>query len=100
MGKNRDMTIIEKIIYILTEYKKGNYTTADFCDLFEEYYREVELLSIPKTTENWLTGLDELCGRFSQFQDDHRNYPGVFYTDEDIRTYTENFSIDMLNGKI
>lgn len=91
---------MEKIIYILTEYKKDNYTTADFCDLFEEYYGELELVSISEKAEDWFKGLDELCGRFSEFPEDHRNYPGVYCTEEDIRTYTRSFSLAMLRDKI
>lgn len=94
------MNPMETMIYLLTEYNKGNYTTSDFCDLFEEHYRDVELLPLSKKAEDWLEGLDELCGRFSEYPEDHRIYPGIYYTDEDIRTHMKDFSPDMLDSNI
>lgn len=89
------MNTIEKFTYLISEYNKNNYTTRDFCELFELYYRDLELPNLSDFAEKWLQDLDELCGRFSEYPQD-LEIPNVFVDEKTIKTYTEDFSPKLL----
>lgn len=92
------MTTVETMIYMLTEYNKGSYTTADFCDIFEIYYRNLELPPLPSKTEEWLDKLDELCGRFSEFPEDHALCSDAFVNENVIRAYMKTCPDEVLSS--
>ena len=89
------MNTIEKFTYLISEYNKNNYTTRDLGELFELYYRDLELPNLSDFAEKWLQDLDELCGRFSEYPQD-LEIPNVFVDEKTIKTYTENFSPKLL----
>ncbi len=89
------MNTIEKFTYLILEYNKNNYTTRDFCELFEWYYRDLDIPNLSAFSENWLKDLDELCGRFSEYPED-LEIPNVFVDEKTIKAYTKNFSPKLL----
>lgn len=91
------MDTIEKLIYLISEYNKSNYTTSDFCDLFECYYRDSDLPELSDFAEKWLQRLDELCGRFSEFPEDLA-IPNAFIDAQTIKAYTKSFTPKMFEN--
>lgn len=83
------MTTIEKLIYLLIEYNKGNYSTRDFSDLFVLYYRDYEEALLFSSAEKWLYDLDELCGRFSEYPEDLA-IPNAFVDEKTIKAYVKD----------
>lgn len=84
------MTPREKLIYLITNYNKGNYTTSDFCDLFIEYHRDLEKEELSDSLEKWFDDLSEMCHRFSDFSED-LSIPNVYFDEKQMKEYTSNF---------
>ncbi|KSV58068.1 hypothetical protein [Acetivibrio ethanolgignens] len=86
----------EKLIYLIINYNKGNYTTSDFCDLFIEYHRDMaEEEELSSFSEKWLDNLSEMCYRFSDSPED-LSIPNVYFDENKIKEYTTNFSTKLI----
>ena len=90
------MTATEKFSYLLKEYLKGNYTTRNCCELFCFYHRDLALPPISPETKAWVDNLDELCGRFSEFPEDHALCADTFVNENEIRAYMKTCSDEVL----
>lgn len=89
------MTSREKLIYLITNYNNGNYTTSDFCDLFVVYHRDMEDEKLSDFSEKWLWNLSDLCDRFSDSLED-LSIQNVYYGENEIKEYTKNFSLKVI----
>lgn len=90
------MTSKEKLIYLIINYNKGNYTTSDFCDLFIEYHRDMaEEEELSNFSEKWLGNLSEMCYRFSDSPED-LSMPNVYFDEKRMKEYTKNFSTQLI----
>ena len=90
------MDIKDKISYIILGYLNNEYEINDFCELLIDYYEELNEESLSPSSMLWLRTLWEMCIRFSNYEEDLRLYSGVYYTEQDIREYLQNFSLDMM----
>ena len=77
------MTQIEKINYLIKEYKKGNYTTNVFCDQFEYVFFYEDDGTVPKNLYDVLRDYAEIFGRFSPYEEDIRT--GALLDEERIK---------------
>lgn len=77
------MTQIEKIAYLIKEYKKGNYTTNVFCDQFEYVFFYEDDGTVPKDLYDVLRDYAEIFGRFSPYEEDIRT--GALFDEERIK---------------
>ena len=77
------MNQIEKIDYLIKEYKKGNYTTNVFCDQFEYIFFREKDGSIPERLYSLLTDYAEIFGRFSPYEEDIKT--GALFGEERIK---------------
>lgn len=93
------MTMIEKFLYLISEYNRGNYSTSDFCELITLYYRDWEDGSLSPSAEKWLHALDELCGRFSEYPEDLA-IPNAFVEEKVIKVYTQSFPAELFQHHI
>lgn len=90
------MTSKEKLIYLIINYNKGNYTTNVFCNLFIQYHRDMaEEEELSDFSEKWLSNLSDMCYRFSDLPDE-LSIPNVYFDEEKIKAYTKNFSPKLL----
>ena len=75
---------------MIEKYHFGEYDTNTFADEFDMIYchegNEADLL---KEEDNLFAELSKIAGRYSPFEEDHQKYPGVYYTDEDVKTKAE-----------
>ena len=89
----------DKITYIISGYLNGEYNIKDFCDLYEEYYEELDTDKLSVSSRIWFQNLWEMCSRFSDFKEDAALYPGVYFTEGEIRRYMQKFSVDKFRNK-
>lgn len=89
------MTSKDKLIYLIINYNRGNYTTSDFCDLFIEYHRDMAEEELSDFSEKWLGDLSEMCYRFSYSSED-LSIPNVYFDEKRIKEYTRNFSAQLI----
>lgn len=78
------MNQIEKIDYLIKEYKKGNYTTNVFCDQFEYIFFYEDDGTVPETLYSLLRDYAEIFGRFSPYKEDIKT--GALFGEEQIKT--------------
>ena len=91
------MTPKEKLIYLITKYLEGAYTTPDFCDLFVVYHRDMADEEISSEfAQKWLSDLSGICARFSDFPEDLA-IPNVYYSEKEIKQYVDTFSKQLIN---
>ena len=81
------MSQIEKIDYLIKEYKKGNYTTDVFCEQFELVFFREKDGSVSETLYGLLRDYAEIFGRFSPYREDVKT--GVLFSEERIKTEFE-----------
>lgn len=96
INKEVFMTLKEKLIYLITKYLEGYYSTPDFCDLFVVYHRDMaDEVTILEFSEKWLSDLAEICARFSDSPEDI-SIPNVYFSEEEIKRYVDTFSMQLL----
>ena len=89
----------DKITYIISGYLNGEYNIKDFWNLYEEYYEELDTDKLSVSSKIWFQNLWEMCSRFSDFKEDVALYPGVYFTEDEIRRYMQKFSVDKFRNK-
>lgn len=89
----------DKITYIISGYLNDEYNIKNFCDLYEEYYEELDADKLPVSSRTWFKNLWEMCSRFSDIEEDLRLYPSVYFTEDEIRRYMQKFSVDKFSDK-
>lgn len=77
------MNQMEKINYLIKEYKKGTYRTETFCDQFEYIFFRERDESIPDDLYNTLKNYAEIFGRFSPYKEDIKT--GALFDEERIK---------------
>ena len=85
----------DKISYIIFGYLNEEYEINDFCNLYLEYYEELDTENLYLPVIWRLRTLCEMCGRFSDFPEDLEMYPGVYYTEKEIKEYMETFPLNI-----
>ena len=60
----------DKISYIIFGYLNDEYEINDFCNLYLEYYEELDTENLYLPVIWRLRTLCEMCGRFSDFPED------------------------------
>lgn len=79
------MTGKEKLLYLISHYKSGNYSTDDFCNLYiNAFVHENE--SNDFTNEEWeqFEQLMHIASRYSPYVEDIVKYPKVYHAETDI----------------
>ena len=85
------MTIKEQLYYLLEKYHDGEYDTKTFADQFDYIYAHgSDEANFIQEEHELFYGVFRIVGRHSPFKDDHEKYPGVYYTDEDVRKIAED----------
>ena len=81
------MTVKKQIIELLKMYKQDKYTTNTFCSLLGELYLfEMSGRQYFEGTQREL--MDELVHvteRYSSFEEDFKNYPGIYYNEIQVK---------------
>ena len=75
-----------RLYQLIEMYLVGKINESSFCDDFVPSY-DVELDHNLLTEEEnqAFYELSRITGRFSEFEKDHKEHPGVFYTEEDVK---------------
>lgn len=90
------MTEREQLWYLINEYQKGNYDSELFAREFSRIYDlEVDYDSLSKTEEEYFGKLSEITGRFTNDSEDLRIYPGVYFTEDDMKQFISQMLEEM-----
>jgi hypothetical protein len=66
-------------------FLSGKMSATSFCDdFYYSYDLEIDYDSLTSLEKINFQNLSEVAGRFSEFKEDHENYPGVFYTEREL----------------
>ncbi len=67
-------------------YLSGKINESTFChEFYCSYDLELDHDTLMKDESKAFYELSEIAGRFSEFENDHKNYPGIYYTKEDLK---------------
>ena len=84
------MTVKEQLYYLIEKYHVGEYDTMTFADQFDIIYaHQSDEANLEQEEHELFYDLFRIVGRYSPFEEDHQKYPGVYYTDEDVKTKAE-----------
>ena len=77
----------KKRVYELIDlFLSGKIDAWAFCDEYHVCYGlEIDLDTLTESETNAFNGLSIVAGRFSKFEEDHRNYPGTYFTEEELK---------------
>lgn len=75
-----------RIYQLIEMYLSGQIDEVSFCDEFyESYDLEVDHSTLTKEERKAFIELGVVAGRFSEFEEDHKKYPGTYYTKEKLK---------------
>ena len=75
-----------KLYQLISMYLSGFIDEISFCDDFYPLYNvSVDLDTLKEEEYRAFSELNKIISRFSEFERDHKENPGVFYTKEDVK---------------
>lgn len=75
----------KKIYWLIDQYLSHNMQAWDFCSEYHLCYDlEIDLNTLNEKERAIFSELSMVSGRFSNFEDDIQQYPGVYYTSEEL----------------
>ncbi len=94
----KERSLKERIYWYIDLLLKGEIDCSSFADSFYRaynlrlsFYEEEEVYSdLSELEEFEFSKLGQIVSRYSPFQEDHKLYPGVYYTEEDVKEAARN----------
>ena len=75
----------ERLYWLITLYKNKEIEVSNFCDEFHiTFDHESRYETFTLQEEKVFGELAYLAARYSEFEEDHKNHPNVYSTDEQI----------------
>ncbi|HYC29519.1 MAG TPA: colicin immunity domain-containing protein [Chitinophagaceae bacterium] len=75
-----------RLYELMDMYLSGQINAWTFCEEYHDCFGlEVDLKTLTKREEDAFTALSTVAGRFSKFEEDFKRYPGVYFTEEQLR---------------
>lgn len=75
-----------RLYQLMDMFLEGTISASVFCDEFYYCYDlELDYDTLTSLEYSIFSELGIICGRFSEFEEDHIQYPKGFYTIEDVR---------------
>lgn len=76
----------KRVYWLLDQYLAGKIDARTFCDEFYySYDLEIKRSSLSQLESKIFSNLSIVAGRFSEFEEDHINYPGTYFTEEELK---------------
>lgn len=73
------------LYYIIDQYLKKQITSRQFCDEFYYCYgKELNYDTLTNMERRLFSELSKKASRFSEFEEDIENYPGTYFTEEQL----------------
>ena len=94
----KERSLKERIYWYIDLLLKGEIDCSSFADSFYRafdlrlsFYEEEEVPSDLKELEEFeFSKLGQIVSRYSPFPEDHKLYPGVYYTEEEVKEAARN----------
>jgi hypothetical protein len=78
-----------RIYYLINMYLSEKVDETTFCnEFYYSYDLELDYRSLTEEEHKAFSELGEVAGRFSEFGEDHKKLPGVYYTKKELRQKT------------
>ena len=75
-----------RIYELINMYLTGNIDEKNFCDDFVPTYdQELDYDTLTEKEHEAFSDLGKIASRFSDFEEDLANYPGIYYTKSEVR---------------
>lgn len=75
----------EKLYWLINLYTTKEIEISNFCDEFSiTYNQKLDYETLTEMEYALFGDLSKIVDRFSEFEEDHTKYPGVYLTNEDI----------------
>lgn len=75
-----------RIYWVIEQYLSNKIDARTFCDEFHESYDlEVNLSSLTRQESNAFSELSDVAGRFSNIEEDIKQYPGTYFTEKELK---------------
>ncbi len=76
----------KRILYwLIDQYISKELDAWGFCQQYGECYNiEIDYDSLSQEEYDYFSKLNVVAVRFSKFEDDFKNYPGVYYTEQEL----------------
>lgn len=76
----------KRVYWLIDQYLSGKINAKVFCDEFYySYDLEINSKSLTELEHKAFSDLSTVAGRFSEFEEDHKNCPKAFFTEEELR---------------
>lgn len=80
----------ENLYKLISLYLSGTIDEKYFCDHFYLCYDlELDNLNLTEFEDEIFAKLSEVCGRFSVFEEDLKEYPGTYFSKENLKDEIE-----------
>ena len=85
------MTKREELVCLLKMYKEGRYDISDFCDELTRilYYESGGINELDSCEQKYFNALGCVAERHSPYEEDHKLYPKVYRTDNEVKEAIE-----------
>ena len=81
-----DINDRRRIYWLIDKYLIKDIDTLTFSQEYRACFDLTEQTPpLSDFEENIMCELSDVAGRFSEFESDHHNHPGAFYTEEEVR---------------
>jgi hypothetical protein len=85
-----EMTKKQQLYYLLKAYYRNEYDIPTFCSAFEEvFYPDIPKKELTSFELSQFEAWAGVVVRFSSFEEDLKNYPGVYNTESDVKKAIE-----------
>ncbi|TDW91897.1 colicin immunity domain-containing protein [Dinghuibacter silviterrae] len=75
-----------RLYWLIIEYLNQHISARTFCDEFYYCYDlAIDYDTLTQQEKDGFSSLSEITGRFSEFENDIRKYPGTYYTEQQLR---------------
>ena len=75
-----------RLYWLVVKYLEGIIDAPTFCDEFYySYSLEISDDDLTEREQKYFSELDTIASRFSEFKEDHKNYPGTYFTEKQLK---------------
>jgi hypothetical protein len=76
----------KRLFWLIDQYLMDAINAWDFCSQFHDNYGvSLDLSTLTQDERKIFSELSTVAGRFSPYEEDHQNLPGVYYTEEELK---------------
>ncbi|MCL2851743.1 MAG: hypothetical protein FWE20_01725 [Defluviitaleaceae bacterium] len=79
----------ERLFYLVDSYINEKFNSYTFESIFHVLYRDEWGTDLSKEERELMGHIFDIGSRFSPNEEDHKNYPGMYYTEQELRAVAD-----------